>query len=63
MENWSLPESSSATNLLLHLQITIFNQPGYGLGDPIGLGDMDFSIKYRFHEEKKVRVFPPSPPA
>src|SRR5207253_1493963 len=31
--------------------ITIFNQSGYGLGTPIGLGDMDFSIKYRFHEE------------
>jgi len=33
--------------------ITIFNQPGFGLGTPIGLGDMDFSIKYRFREEKE----------
>src|SRR5438105_15304159 len=33
--------------------ITIFNQPGHGLGTPIGLGDTDFSIKYRFREEKE----------
>jgi hypothetical protein len=33
--------------------ITIFNQPGFVLGNPIGLGDTDFSIKYRFHEEKE----------
>ena len=33
--------------------IMILNQPGFGLGNPIGLGDMDFSIKYRFHEEKE----------
>src|SRR6476646_3486333 len=33
--------------------IIIFNHPGYGLGTPIGLGDVDFSIKYRLHEEKE----------
>jgi hypothetical protein len=33
--------------------ITIYNQPGFGLGTPIGLGDMDFSIKYHFREEKE----------
>jgi hypothetical protein len=33
--------------------ISIFNQPGFGLGTPIGLGDADFSIKYRLREEKE----------
>jgi hypothetical protein len=33
--------------------IVIFNHPSSGLGNPIGLGDMDFSIKYRFREEKE----------
>src|SRR3954469_19755020 len=33
--------------------IVIFNHPIAGLGNPIGLGDADFSIKYRFHEEKE----------
>jgi outer membrane putative beta-barrel porin/alpha-amylase len=38
--------------------ITIFNQPGFALGTPIGLGDMDFSIKYRFREEKEGSHLP-----
>jgi hypothetical protein len=38
--------------------IMIFNQPGFGLGNPIGLGDMDFSLKYRFHEEKEGSRLP-----
>src|SRR4051812_6085352 len=38
--------------------ISIFNQPGFGLGTPVGLGDMDFSIKYRFHEEKEGARMP-----
>ena len=33
--------------------IVIFNHPIAGLGNPIGFGDADFSIKYRFHEEKE----------
>jgi hypothetical protein len=33
--------------------IVIFNHPIAGLGNPIGLGDMDFSIKYRIREEKE----------
>ena len=38
--------------------ISIFNQPGFALGNPIGLGDTDFSIKYRFHEEKEGSQVP-----
>ena len=38
--------------------ITIFNQPGFALGTPLGLGDMDFSMKYRLHEEKEGARMP-----
>ena len=38
--------------------IVIFNHPIAGLGNPIGLGDMDFSIKYRFREEKEGSSVP-----
>ena len=38
--------------------IVIYNHPIAGLGNPIGLGDMDFSIKYRLHEEKEGSRMP-----
>src|SRR3954466_8634353 len=38
--------------------ITIFDQPGFALGAPIGLGDMDFSLKYRLREEKEGSRLP-----
>src|SRR3954469_23661684 len=38
--------------------ITIFNQPGFALGTPVGLGDMDVSIKYRFRKEKEGSRMP-----
>jgi hypothetical protein len=31
--------------------IVIFNARGSGLGNPFGLGDTDYSIKYNFHRE------------
>ena len=33
--------------------IVIYHHPTAGVGNPIGLGDMDFSIKYRLREEKE----------
>jgi hypothetical protein len=38
--------------------ISIFNHPSAGLGNPIGLGDTDYSIKYRFREEKEGSSIP-----
>jgi len=32
--------------------LTIFNARGSGLGNPFGLGDADFSIKYNFRKER-----------
>lgn len=38
--------------------ITIFNAGSSGLGNPIGLGDADFSIKYNFHKEHDGSKWP-----
>ena len=38
--------------------ITIFNTRESGLGSPFGLGDTDFSIKYKFHAEKEGSRWP-----
>jgi hypothetical protein len=38
--------------------IVIYNSEASGLGNPFGLGDTDFSIKYNFHEEKPESKWP-----
>jgi hypothetical protein len=38
--------------------IVIFNESTSGLGNPAGLGDADFSIKYNFHKEKEGSWLP-----
>ena len=38
--------------------IVIFNDHRRGLGDPVGLGDMDFSVKYNFRREQQGSRLP-----
>lgn len=38
--------------------ITIFNAQQSGLGNPFGLGDTDYSIKYNFHQEHADSKWP-----
>ena len=38
--------------------IVIHNESNSGLGTPFGLGDMDFSIKYNFHQEHEHSWLP-----
>ena len=38
--------------------LKIHNAPSSGLGDPFGIGDCDFSVKYRFHDEKSGSKWP-----
>lgn len=38
--------------------IVIYNSESSGLGNPFGLGDTDYSVKFNFHEEKPESKWP-----